>query len=120
MLQVSAVEIICVFLEPVNFRMRIEGLSGVCRQSGHDPLSGKLFVFRNKAFDAIRVMSYDATGVWLFEKQLARGRFPWWPRSGERWTSLAAKELLVLLWGGNPEEACFIDEWRKIDTRASA
>ncbi len=117
MLQVSATEVICVFVEPVDFRMRIEGLSGVCRRGGQEPLSGHLFVFRNKNFTMLRVMGYDSTGFWLFEKQLTQGRFPWWPKSEEAWSSLAAKELLVLLWGGNPAQASFMEEWKKVESR---
>jgi transposase len=116
MLQVSAVETICVFIEPVDFRKRIEGLCGICRRSEMDPLSGHLFVFRNKNQTMLRVMGYDSTGFWLFEKQLTKGRFPWWPAGEEVWNSLAAKELLVLLWGGNPDQARFVDEWKKIDS----
>jgi hypothetical protein len=119
MLQVSAAEVICVFVEPVDFRMRIEGLSGVCRRGGQDPLSGRLFVFRNKTFTMLRVMGYDSTGFWLFEKQLTQGRFPWWPKGNEPWSSLAAKELLVLLWGGNPAQGSFVDEWKKVDSRST-
>jgi hypothetical protein len=94
----------------------VEGLSGVCRRElGIDPMSGILVVFRNKSMRILRVLGYNSVGFFLYESQIAVGRFPWWPRdTGDLVSPMAARELLVLLCGGDPTKAHFAKEWKRV------
>lgn len=102
-------------LEPVDFRCGIDALAGVCRaRLESNPLDGAVYVFRNRRATAIRLLVYDGQGFWLCTKRLSQGRFQWWPRGpGER-VSLAARELSILLWNGNPEQAAMAEDWRRV------
>ena len=47
-------------VEPVDFRKGIDTLAAVCRQRlAQDPLSGALFVFRNRSGTALKMLVYD-------------------------------------------------------------
>lgn len=101
---------------PVDFRKGIDGLAALCRQQlSVDPMTGILFVFRNKGLTAIKILTYDGQGFWLATKRLSAGKFQWWP-SGNHEVSctIIARELSVLLWNGNPERAALSADWRKI------
>jgi transposase len=41
------------------------------------PLSGAVFVFRNRAGTALKLLLYDGQGYWLCLKRLSQGRFTW-------------------------------------------
>lgn len=101
---------------PVDFRKGIDGLAALCRQQlAVDPMTGILFVFRNKGLTAIKILTYDGQGFWLATKRLSSGKFKWWPsRDNGPTHHLIARELSVLLWNGNPERAAIAEDWRKI------
>jgi transposase len=108
---------ILVAVEPVDFRKGIDGLGGVCRQHlKQDPLSGGVFVFRNRRGTAIKILVYDGQGFWLCQKRLSAGKFRWWPESaGEAVRELEARELQLVLWNGNPKSAAMEPLWRGLD-----
>jgi transposase len=86
---------------PTDLRKSFDGLSGVVRSrlSG-DPLSGDLFVFCNRDRNRLKVLYFDATGLWVFAKRLERGTFAWpsaAPQSGR--IELRYEELMLLLAG---------------------
>ena len=57
MIQITPHMRILVALEPIDFRAGIDGLVGACRQRLEaDPFSGCLFVFRNRARTAIKIL----------------------------------------------------------------
>ncbi|WP_274519968.1 IS66 family insertion sequence element accessory protein TnpB [Halorhodospira sp. M39old] len=65
-------------LEPVDFRKSFDGLSvAVVEALGRDPLSGELFVFRNRGGDKLKALYWDGQGFVLLYKRLERGRFVW-------------------------------------------
>ena len=102
-------------IQPVDFRKGIDSLAAVCRQIlGQQPLSGAVFVFRNRSATALKILFYDGQGFWLCMKRLSQGRFPWWPASAQAQVSLGARDLLILLWNGNPERAAMATDWRKV------
>lgn len=105
--------------EPVDFRKGIDSLAALCRNQLHeDPLSGALFVFRNRSGTALKLLCYDGLGFYLCLRRFSRGRLRWWPRSTEAHTSLnslEAQQLQVLLYNGLPDKAEFAETWRKID-----
>ena len=74
MLQIGVGSKIYLALEAVDFRKRIDGLSAICRQRlGQNPLSGAVFVFRNKNLKMIRVLVFDGQGQWLCSKRFSQG-----------------------------------------------
>lgn len=116
MLQVSTTDRIVIVHRPVDFRNRREGLAGICRRElGIDPMSGSLIVFCNRSRRQVRVLGYNSVGFFLYESEIAQGRFPWWPGEDELpMSTLAAREFLVLLCGGDPKQAQFSLEWKPV------
>jgi transposase len=115
MLQLTPQSRILLATEPVDFRKGIDGLAAVCRQVLADnPLSGAIFVFRNRAGTALKLLCYDGQGFWLCTKRLSQGRFTWWPQRQDASYHLCARELLVLLWNGHPHQAGMAEDWRKL------
>lgn len=47
-------------------------------------------------------------------KRFSEGRLKWWPSSNEALTSLAARELYVILYNGIPSSAQFAEPWRNL------
>jgi transposase len=59
MMQLTPQMRILVCIEPADFRRGIDGLARVCRETlGADPMSGCVFVFRNRRATAIKVLLY--------------------------------------------------------------
>jgi transposase len=116
MIQVTATMRVLVAVEAVDFRKGIDGLAQVCRERlQRDPMSGWMFVFRNRRATAVKILVYDGQGFWLCQKRLSRGRFGWWPSSRSQvGRFLQAHELQVLVSGGNPEAAGGAATWRPV------
>lgn len=117
MLQITPHVRIVLAVEPVDFRKGIDGLAGICRRVLHvDPFAGTLFVFRNRTGTSLKLLGYDGQGFWLCQKRLSQGRFRWWPDKGDLQAHrLAALELQLLLWNGNPADAPVGAMWKKIE-----
>lgn len=93
-------------IAPADFRAGIDGMSARCRQVlEHDPSSGAIVVFINRANTMVRALSYDGTGYWLMTKRLSRGKFQHWPRTPGALTRVSARELTQLLQCDAPEHA---------------
>ena len=115
MLQLTPQSRILLATEPVDFRKGIDGLAALCRQVLTDnPLSGAIFVFRNRAGTTLKLLCYDGQGFWLCTKRLSQGRFTWWPSAHTARYRLAARELAILLWNGHPQQAGMAEDWRKL------
>jgi transposase len=111
--------------ESPSFRCGIDGLAEVCREVlKEDPFSGALFIFRNRKGTSIKILAYDGQGFCIFQKRLSRGRFQWWPKpevhvtneEARRYARLAAHELQILLWNGDPNRHSGVELWRPLDT----
>ena len=116
MIQLTPQMRVLVCVAPQDFRKGLNGLQGVCReQLSEDPLSGTLFAFRNRAGTAVRLIVFDGTGSWLLHKRYSQGKLRWWPADSEAPTHpLAAQELAVILYAGDPVRASFSPNWRKL------
>jgi len=115
MLQLSPQSRIVVAVEPVDFRRGIDGLAALCRHHlAQDPLSGTIYVFRNRRATAIKLLSYDGQGWWLCQKRLSHRQFQWWPQADQPIHHLAARELAILLWNGHPAAAQMAEDWRQV------
>jgi transposase len=119
-IQVTAQTRILVAVEHADFRKGIDGLAALCRQKlAADPFSGTVFVFRNRRATAIKAITFDGQGYWLFQKRLSKGRFKYWPTSEDASTrALLAHELQVLMSGGDPEGTRAAPPWRRVVTCA--
>ena len=103
--------------EPVDFRKGIDSLAALCKDKlAQDPFTGVLFVFRNRAGTALKLLVYDGQGFWLCLRRFSQGRIRWWPQAIDApLHPIEAQELSVLLYHGVPAGAAFSPAWRKID-----
>lgn len=116
MIQVTPQMRVLVAIEPVDFRAGIDGLARICRERlSSDPFSGTAYVFRNRRGTSIKVLIYDSQGFWLCQKRLSTGRFRSWPTAQDGpATLLAAHQLQVLLFGGDPMKTKGAPVWRSV------
>jgi transposase len=108
---------ILVAVEPIDFRNGIDGLAGLCRNRFQkEPLSGCVFVFRNRRGTSVKILVYDGQGLWLCQKRLSKGRFRWWPKGeAEALSKIEARELQLVLWNGNPDRGALGPLWRGLE-----
>ena len=84
---------------PVDMRKSFDGLMEVVRSFlGHDPLSGSMFVFRNRAGHMLKILWWDHDGLAIYYKRLENGNFRF-PVSGDKSLSIDQAELMRLLCG---------------------
>ncbi len=87
--------------QSVDMRRGFDGLAEQVRQHLQaDPLSGHVFVFRNKRGDRLKLLYWDEDGFVIVYKRLERGTFRW-PAlpPGQQSIRLRAAELTMLLYG---------------------
>jgi transposase len=62
--------------DPVDMRLGFDGLFALVRNRLHaDPLSGHLFIFRNRLADRLKVLYWGGHGLCLFCQRLEAGRY---------------------------------------------
>jgi transposase len=62
--------------QPVDMRKSFDSLAEVVRSFlGRDPLSGHLFVFRNRSSQRVKILWWDRDGLAIYYKRLERGEF---------------------------------------------
>lgn len=84
---------------PVDMRKSFDGLAEAVRSFlGHDPLSGSLFVFRNKGGHLVKVLWWDRDGLAIYYKRLEEGSFAW-PKANTPSVQITREQLLKLLSG---------------------
>jgi transposase len=88
-------------LAPADLRKGFDALAELVRQHlRDDPLSGHVFVFRNRRSDRIKLLYWDSDGYIIVYKRLEAGtfRFPV-ATEGQVGVTLRAAELAMLLDG---------------------
>jgi transposase len=101
MLSLPATVRIWLSAEPVDLRKSFDGLASLVREGLRgDPLSGDIFVFRNKAADRIKLLVWEEDGYAIWYKRLEAGRyrFPPSPEDLPR-VEVRAADLVMLLEG---------------------
>jgi transposase len=84
---------------PVDMRKSFDSLAEVVRSFlSRDPLSGNLFVFRNRGGGLVKILWWDRDGLAIYYKRLARGVFLF-PRGSTTAVEISCAELLRLLSG---------------------
>jgi transposase len=76
----------------------LESLMALVRDSGADPFSGTLYVFRSRRADRVKIVWWDGTGVCLLAKRLDEGGFHW-PRIADGVVRMEAAQLMALVDG---------------------
>jgi len=90
---------IWVCVEPVDGRKSFDGLSSVVTAHlARDPLSGDLFVFRNRRGDRLKILAWQGDGFALYLRRLERGTFAF-PSADSAAVSVTATELAMILGG---------------------
>ena len=90
---------------PTDMRRGFDGLSGMAESLvQQDPLSGHLFVFRNRNRDKLKILYWDQDGLAIWYKRLEQDTFQF-PTDGKTQEEVAAgveisnSELSLLLGG---------------------
>ena len=106
---------ILVAVESVDGRKGLDSLALLCREKlQDDPMSGCLFLFRNRRGDTLIALCYDGQGLWHCRKRLSKGKFVWVEGGGGVSAQfLEAHQAQLLLAAGNPATAA-APVWRPI------
>lgn len=90
---------IFVAAEPLDLRKSFDGLAAATRDAlKRDPLSGDLFVFRNRRANRAKALLWDRTGWVIVYKRLENGVFRF-PVVGGAGVEVDAAQLRLLLDG---------------------
>jgi transposase len=90
---------IWVCVQAVDGRKSFDGLSAiVTAHLARDPLSGDLFVFRNRRGDRLKILAWQGDGFALYLRRLERGTFAF-PTAAATVVSVTATELAMILGG---------------------
>ena len=86
-------------VEPQDGRKSFDGLAAVVTaRLGRDPLSGDLFVFRNRRGDRLKILAWQGDGFALYLRRLEKGTFTF-PTADAAEVSVTATELAMILGG---------------------
>jgi transposase len=96
---------ILVAVEPVDGRKGIDSLAGVVRAALlGDPMSGDLYVFKNKTGDKLKILAWMGDGFVLYLRRLERGTFAF-PSATDASVVVTPTQLAMILGGIDPAKA---------------
>ena len=99
MLSLSSTLRIFLAVEPADMRKGFDGLAQLVRDRiAEDPLSGHLFVFRNRRRDRIKILYWDRDGFALWYKRLEKGTFRF-PEARDGRVEVSPAEIAAVLEG---------------------
>jgi transposase len=90
---------IWLYPKPIDFRKQIDGI--VILIADHlqlNPVSGQLFLFRNRHANKIKVLWWESTGFWLCYKRIEKGKLKF-PAIHDQVLELTRDQLSWLLSG---------------------
>ena len=83
-----------------DLRRSIDGLSALVRERFTlDPLSGHLFLFRNRRGDRLKILAWDRSGFWILYKRLEQGTFAWPTEAPPGPVEMRSTDVALLLSG---------------------
>jgi transposase len=86
--------------KPADMRRSFDGLAALVRDwLGGDPLSGQVFVFRNKAADRVKLLVWEEDGFAIWYKRLEEGTFQFPIAGDQAGVQIRAADLMLLLHG---------------------
>ena len=91
-----------IFLRPgaTDMRRSMDGLSALVREEMElDPLSGHVFLFRNRRGDRLKILVWDQSGFWVMYKRLEQGTFAWPSEEHLFPLEMRASDLMLLMSG---------------------
>ena len=84
---------------PLDMRRSFDALAEHVRVIlNDDPMSGHLFVFRNRSCQRLKILWWDRNGYAIYYKRLERGTFQF-PASGDKSMAIDSGQLMKLLAG---------------------
>jgi transposase len=96
--------------QPVDMRRSFDGLAEHVRAFlGHDPLSGSMFVFRNRAGHMLKILWWDENGLAIYYKRLERGTFQFPRAVGDANVAAIDSAAMMRLLRGMKLEASPVD-----------
>lgn len=84
---------------PIDARKSYDGLAAVV--AAHlqgDPLSGDLFVFKNRRGDRLKILAWQGDGFAIYMRRLERGTFEF-PKADAAGVEITATDLALILGG---------------------
>jgi transposase len=87
--------------QPADLRKSFDSLATLVREGLRgDPLSGDIFVFRNKSADRIKLLAWEEDGYAIWYKRLEKGSFHFPAVTDENpHVEIRAADLIMLLAG---------------------
>lgn len=86
--------------QPTDMRKSFDTLAALVRDGlKGDPLSGHLFVFRNKRGDRLKLLFWDSDGYVIYYKRLEEGNFQFPAARGDGGVEMRAADFAMLLDG---------------------
>jgi transposase len=85
--------------QPLDMRRSFDALAEHVRTIlAGDPMSGHLFVFRNRSSQRVKILWWDTDGYAIYYKRLERGTFQF-PSTGGKSVAIGSEQLKQLLSG---------------------
>ncbi len=83
-----------------DLRRSMDGLAARVREHlGLEPLTGHLFLFRNRRGDRLKILHWDRSGYWVHYKRLEQGTFAWPAATETGAVEMSATDLSLLVNG---------------------